>query len=189
MFDSIKSVPALDPLLVALTLDTDPAEWASWRAQGLRRLDVGETHLSGRTEGSAVGYLWRLSVASPAEAWEVLVTRGALPLEWLDAPERRFWRYLGSASSPHPLSLRDVLVVASQWRAMLDAEAPLREAYHAYRIDWEVMGYTTRRMRDCEAGSTATQRNAVARACALGFEVALARDTGALVMRCAELEA
>lgn len=67
-------------------------------------------------------------------AWEALATRGVIPLDWVDAPARRFYRGMsGGGPSAFPQNVECCVAFAASVPTVLRAEALAHEA--AARLD------------------------------------------------------
>ncbi len=101
----------------------------------------------------------RWTTRNAAEAWEILSSRGIIPVDAVDDPRRRFacsecdargGSYFtsddgrddsmmcsaceGAGIVPHPCSLPDVVSIASAWPSVVTAEALATETHRAHGI-------------------------------------------------------
>jgi hypothetical protein len=142
----------------ALFIPREAARSASGSAV-LNRLANGSVSYS--LHGSALVSLAkenrRWTTRNAAEAWEILSSRGIIPVDAVDDPQRRFacsdcdgsgGSYFtnvdgrddammclscdGAGIMPHPSSLPDVVSIASAWPSVITAEAPATETHRAH---------------------------------------------------------
>lgn len=95
------------------------------------------------------------AVTEPAEAWQLLATRGLIPLAWIEDPRRGFdvivehagWWSWEPTALPHPPSVLACVLLAADVPGVLTTEAIARELAGADAVRWRVLPHARARQR------------------------------------------
>jgi hypothetical protein len=100
------------------------------RRQGVRLFEGASVTDDGLRCGPNGNLLEPWTTGQPLEAWEALAAASVIPLEWVQAPARRFlerWPWFNETAKEHPPTVLGCLQVAADTHGILAAESLTRE--------------------------------------------------------------